>query len=326
MLAKIVLLTNIPVPYRERIHEIVAEHYKGNYTVIYCAKSEPNRHWKTVQGNYPAIYLSETSKAYIHNQPEIWNELNILNPEVVITTGFNPTMLYAFAWCILHNKKHIAFTDGTLHSERDLSFLHKIIRKIVYARSKSFLGPSNGSVELYKSYNINESRIFKSHLCIDNTKYTVLPVEKKEYDLMFSGQLVDRKMPLFFVEVANKIKESTGQCKVLILGKGELQEEILSLLKKSEIEFEFPGFIQPELLPQYYSKSKLFLFPTKNDPWGVVANEAMASGVPVITCENAGVAYDLIVHCENGFILPLDIDVWAKHSLDLLDNKELYLQ
>jgi len=96
------------------------------------------------------------------------------------------------------------------------------------------------------------------------------------------------------------------------------------MLDEYGIDYRFAGFISQEDLPHYYASSKLLLFPTLSDPWGVVANEAGAVGVPVITCENAGVAHDLIINNYNGYILPLHAETWAEHIVELLKDDNLY--
>jgi glycosyltransferase involved in cell wall biosynthesis len=112
--------------------------------------------------------------------------------------------------------------------------------------------------------------------------------------------------------------------KVIFIGSGPLGEEMVSFMTAEKIDFHYPGFIQQSDLPEYYNSSKIFLFPTKCDTWGVVVNEACASGLPVITCENAGIADDLVIHNYNGFILPLEERTWCDHILQLLDNPALY--
>ena len=320
----IAFITNIPAPYREPVHEMVSDYFKGEYTVIYCSKLEPNRSWKFDYGNYNKIFLTENSSGYIHNNPSVWLKLNKLKPKVVITSGYNPTMLYAFIWCMLYGATHICFTDGTLKSEQSLSFLHRLIRKIVFSRTKAFIGPGKGSKALYESYKIPEEKIFTSHLAVQNSKFKSVALTEKKFSIMFSGQLVDRKMPLFFAKVANRIKEKIGTCPVLVLGNGELKSELIKFLTDHNITYEYPGFIDQTMLPLYYSKTKVFLFPTKNDPWGIVVNEAMAAGLPVITCESAGVANDLVINNVNGYILPLDVEVWADHVIKLLNDLNLY--
>lgn len=321
---KVTFLTNIPAPYREPMHEILAHTPDIDYSVIYCSKIEPNREWKFATGKYERWYLKEKANTMAHNNPNVIKYLRRIKPDVVVATGFYPTSLYGFFWCLINGKKFIPLTDGTLRSEKDLSFIHRLVRRVVYKFSNSYIGASTGSFDLYKSYKVPENQIFRCHLCIENTPFFQVESAEKEFDLMFSGQLIERKMPLFFVEIAKLVKERRGLCKVLVLGSGPLKEAMLEKLKEYGILYEYPGFVQPHNLPSYYKKAKLFLFPTLQDPWGIVANEACAAGVPVITCENAGVAGDLIVHDENGFILPLEEKAWADKVCYLLSNEEAY--
>ncbi|MBS7566813.1 glycosyltransferase family 4 protein [Mucilaginibacter sp. Bleaf8] len=313
----VLYLTNIPAPYREKMHELLSECNQIKYTVVYCSEVEPNRQWKFKKGNYQMVYLSNKANRMIHNNLNVIRCLNKHKPDVVISTGFNPTMLYGFIWCLLMGKKFVPFTDGTFDSERTLSAVHRLVRRIIYKFSASFIGASAGSIKLYESYRVPKEKVFKSCLCIENHTFAQQSGRKK-YDLMFAGQLIERKMPLFFAEVAKQVKDKLGKCNVLIVGDGPLRNNLVAHLIKQGIDFDYAGFVQPHSLPYYYSQSKLFLFPTLNDPWGVVANEACAAGLPVITCKNAGVAHDLIVHGSNGYVLPLDAETWVEHICDLL--------
>lgn len=320
-----VLLTNIPAPYREMVHELVSKKLNGHYTVLYCDQKEPNRDWSFTFGNYKYLFLKRRMLTYksrfIHFNPDVWKILNSLNPDVVITAGsFNPTMLIAFFWSKIKGRKHIPMTDGWLKSENTLSLIHRLVRKVVYHFSDAFIGASKHSLELYKSYGCLEKAIFQSHLCANNEYFSQFITTAKKYDLMFSGQFIERKMPLFFAEVAKCIKDQRGQCSVLILGSGELKSQFLETLNIYGIHVHYAGYVSQEDLPQYYASAKIFLFPTLQDPWGVVANEAMAAGTPVITCENAGVAGDLVLDQQNGFVLPLDATIWARKVMLLLED------
>ncbi len=86
------------------------------------------------------------------------------------------------------------------------------------------------------------------------------------------------------------------------------------------IEVGFSGFAKQEELPRLYKSAKLFLFPTKADVWGVVANEACAAGLPVLITPYAGAAGELIIDGKNGFIRELDADAWADCAIRLLQN------
>lgn len=321
---KVALITNIPAPYREKMHELLSIHFDGNYTVVYCAEREANRKWNINYGNYNKIILSEVNKNAIHNNIEIVHLLKEINPDIIIIMGFFPTMLYTFIWSLVKGKKIIVFTDGTLKSESHLSIVHKLIRKIIFRNTNAFIGPANGCADLYKSYNIKDNQFFRTCLCVNNDLFFSVPWNEKKYDLMFSGQFIERKMPFFFIKVASLVMKKIPNLKILILGDGHLKNDMMEQLKLNKIDYDYPGFITQEELPTFYAQSKLFLFPTLNDPWGVVANEAMAAGVPVITCNNAGVANDLVIDGENGFVLPLEEEIWAIEIIKILFNQTEY--
>lgn len=90
------------------------------------------------------------------------------------------------------------------------------------------------------------------------------------------------------------------------------------------VDCRFLGYATQAELPKLYADAKIFLFPSEWDPWGVVANEACASGLPVIVSPNAGVAGELVVDRENGFIRELNIEQWAQAAVTLLSDQTLY--
>ncbi len=323
----VIYLTQTTAPYRERMHELIAEKIP-DYEVIFCAKYEPDRLWKVEIGNYKHRFLTERVDTVLHkhNNPEIWKILNETNPDVLIITAFKPTMLYGALWCVVKRKKLIVYNDGTLISERDFSFVQKTIRRLVFSQTKAFVAPAEGGLDLYAGYGIVRRKMFKSCLCIDNSRFTPKPINEREYDIMFSGQIVERKMPMFFAEIAVKLKQKIPYLRVLIIGEGDMRKQMLEELDKNKVNYHFAGYLDQETLPKFYVNAKLFLFPSLNDPWGVVANEACAAGTPVITCENAGVANDLVINGDNGYVLPLDVNCWVEHIHGLLsDLKKLSL-
>jgi glycosyltransferase involved in cell wall biosynthesis len=140
---------------------------------------------------------------------------------------------------------------------------------------------------------------------------------------MFSGRIVEGKIPEYFVEVVNRLIVKRKKLSVLVIGNGPLREKFLTSLKSLGVDLYYPGFIKQKDLPYYYSKAKVFLFTTICDAWGIVANEALASGTPVFTTPYAGVINDLVIDGYNGYILELDSCAWASKINEVLDDKLL---
>lgn len=328
---RVAMVTNIPAPYRMPIYQRLST-ILGNshFHAFYCSEKEANRDWIVEQRDFAFTFLKKnclTFKGrYIHYNPDILKSLREIDPDVIITTGFNPTHLFAFGYAIFYKKVHISMTDGTLDSEKKLSGLHRIVRRIVYKYSKAFIGASQGSLELYTSYGISRKRCFQSHLCANNAAFKSPENNKRTFDLMFSGRFAPEKNPLFALDVAVGVaKVLNRKISILMLGSGPLLEEARDYANtlSSYIEATFPGFVQQKELPTLYCSAKLFLFPSSWDPWGVVANEACAAGQAIMVSPYAGVAHELVCDGKNGYVLELDLALWIKHAADILSNDAL---
>lgn len=329
---KIALITNEPPPYRIPVFARIGRLPGIALRVFFCARREPNRQWDLPPLDFDHVFLRErittVGNKYIHNNPDVIRELKRFEPDVVVTDGFNPTQLYAFGYAWWKRLPHVPLTDGTLQSEQALSGVHRLVRRCVYARSDAFLSASAGGQALYESYGIAPQRCFKSYLCIDNELYrrTPEPVGEK-YDLVFCGRMVPEKGPLFAYRTALELSARLDR-KVRILFAGAGSEEgklrVVAGQHPEKVEAHFHGFALQKDLPRLYRSARVFLFPTHADVWGVVANEACAAGLPVIVSPYAGVAGELVIDGENGFVCELDADLWAARAARLLEDDELW--
>jgi len=328
MSRKVIIITNIPSPYRVLLFDQLSSIFNGDLFVVYYKKIEKNREWNIPRLSHNSFFLKNTIFARFNIHFDIFPFLIKEKPDIIIAAGFTPTIIFAFIYSKLSSKKFIVFTDSWLHSVQQLKFYHRLIRKYIIPRADASIAVGKKGVKYLLKYGSNLKSIFISPLAIDNSYYLKFykPIDKKKFDVIFSGQFIERKMPFFVIEVLKGLQEKNYNVKFLLIGSGPLEREIIKQLVEYNICYIYPGFIQQEDLPKYYSNSKLLLFPTTDDPWGLVANEACAVGTPVITCENAGVANDLVIHNYNGYVLPLSLEVWVKYTLSLLQNNDLLEQ
>ncbi|MDB5727637.1 MAG: glycosyltransferase family 4 protein [Noviherbaspirillum sp.] len=329
---KIAIITNHPPPFRIPIYEKIGQMPDIDLQVIFCSRREPNREWKLPPLNFNHVFLRERfvtrGDNFIHNNFDVVSALNRFAPKVVVTTGFNPTYLYAFGYALAKGIMHVPMTDGTDVSEEGLSTPHKLIRRIVYARSHAFVAASAGGQRLYESYGISPDDCFQSCLCIDNEAYLPGSVdEEKPFDFIFCARIVEAKNPLFALRVAEEVARRLGRkIRILYVGSGPEEEAVKNEAAQHVdlVEAEFHGFAAQHELPALYRSAKIFLFPTLADVWGVVANEACAAGLPALVSPHAGVADELIVDGENGFVCPLDVNLWAERAELLLTQPAVY--
>lgn len=329
---RIAFVSNEPQPYSVPVFDLVARELGIELMVLFCCRREPNRQWDLPPMLFPHMFLREriyTVKGrYIHNNPDVFTALRRFSPDVVVTDGFNPTHLYAFLYALLAGRAHVAMTDGTDISERTLGKMHKTIRRLVYGRTQAFVAASEGGFRLFDNYAIARELMYKSCLCINNQAFQAETAEcEKQVDFLFSGRLEEVKNPFFAIDVAVTTAKLLGRrLSLLFVGAGSEEHALWARAAQDQehVELRFHGFATQAQLPQLYRSARVFLFPTRWDPWGVVANEACAAGLPVIVSPHAGVAGELVRDGSNGYVCPLDVAIWATHAATLLQDEQRY--
>lgn len=328
------IITDIPTPWREPVYERVHEKLGGAVQVAYFKNNEKRRLWTFKMGRHPktilrAITLTTGNSERFCN-PGIVPLLLHLRPRVALVWGGlkDPSSWMALALCRLLGTKIALLNDNWLGRDRDAGHLRRWARRIVYNRfGDAFVGASRRTLEMFQYYNnrILDEQCFLSHLVADNDYFEQQLAGRRlerRFDVMFSGRLVKVKNPAFFAEVCAGIKHRLGTCRVLVIGEGDagLKAEMRDILQQHGVSVEFAGFIPHADLPDYYAQSRLLLLPTSGDCWGVVLNEAMVAGTPVITTEWTAAAGELVLHERNGYVLPFDVQAWVSAASELLSS------
>jgi glycosyltransferase involved in cell wall biosynthesis len=323
---RLAIVTNIPAPYRVPVYNRIAAVPGVQLRAIYAARSEPDRQWDLPDFAHDHVFLTgrmiERSGRFIHDNPSVWRELARFRPDVVLTTGYNPTHLYAWAYTLVHRCRHVVMTDGTDKSEAGLGLPHRAVRATVAATTAAFVVASQGGRRLLHRYGVPDERIHISPLCANTAvDWSAGSGGRRDIDLLFSGRLVPTKNAEFAVQVAQGVAQSLGRrVSLVILGSGPLDAALREHARAvtADVDVTFAGHVAQAELPAWFGRSRLFLFPTRWDPWGVVANEACMSGVPVLVSPFAGVAGELVADGVNGRVLPLTLDGWVPAAAELL--------
>ncbi len=328
-MTRLAIVVNEPPPYRIPVFNRVARHGGLHLHVIFCCRREPNRAWDLPAIAFEHQFLHERIRTvdgrYIHHNPDVLLALTRLQPDLVIGNGFNPTHLYAMAWCALRRRPYLPMTDGTLQSEQGLGDLHRRLRRWTYGRARAAIAASRGGLALYQRYGVPRAACFQSCLCVANERFRPASSElPRPWDLLFCGRLEPAKRPQFALAVAVQVaRRLRRKLRLRFVGSGSLQADLQAQAAACAdvVETGFHGFATQAELPALYQSAKVFLFPTEADVWGVVANEACAAGLPVIVSPHAGVAGELIVDGSNGYVRPLDVDAWADTATLLLSDE-----
>ena len=136
-------------------------------------------------------------------------------------------------------------------------------------------------------------------------KIQVLPSPNhKPYFLSINRFVAKKNLPLLIAAYAHYHRRVGERAWDLVLcGDGELRPQIESLINQHQLEnyIHLPGFLQQDELLPYFAHAKTFIHASTTEQWGLVVNEAMAAGLPVIASNRCGCFEDLVREGINGF-------------------------
>ena len=142
------------------------------------------------------------------------------------------------------------------------------------------------------------------------------------------GNYIERKGYDLIIKAANELKEESIE--FINIGWGNKKEEYQKLIEEYGLKnISLEDFKDKENLKKYYDSADVCLFPTREDIWGLVVNEAMARGLPVITTDRCNAGLELIENKKNGEIVKTDSYEELTNAIKKYLNKsdeELYHQ
>lgn len=123
--------------------------------------------------------------------------------------------------------------------------------------------------------------------------------------ILFCGQMIERKGVDLLLQAFEQVIQSGLQARLLLVGReAELPQMMQKLAPEVQQQIEFAGFQAPDDLPQFFQQADIFVLPSRYDGWGVVVNQALGAGLPIICSDAVGAAHDLIEPGVNGCIVP----------------------
>ena len=330
---RIVIITNIPAPYRVDFFDYLQKHYQEyKFTIVYSSHNEDNRSWEIEQEKMQnSIFLeSKTIKIkkkmdmrYVHIPWGVGKLLKELDPDVVVGSEYNPTILLALHYCKRHKMPFVSWTDGTLFSERNFGKVQLWSRKHVIRRADSYIASSSKAKEAQVYYGALEEKCHISYLTVDVDQYVQKPQGKGNGKILCVGSLIERKGIDLLLKALSELREPYD---LFIAGTGEEKESLEKLAQELKIDdkIHFLGHLNRAELLKHYADSDLFVLPTREDCFALVILEAMCSGLPIICSKYADGAYDLLENEKNGFVIdPYDTKKFREFIQRILKDKEI---
>lgn len=323
MMKKVVLITNIPNPYRiplfntlnsllkaDGIHLKVIFGAAGYSRRLFTIRNDEMHFDYTTLTSTPATRGNDGEKTIFLYQG-LGPELRIEKPDLIIVSGFSIATVKVLLHKITHRTPYLIWNGSTEKPGKRVSILTLIRQKLLCRFADGFVSYGTRAAQYLQKLGADRKRIFVATNTVDTTFFREetqrLRNTRREQVTVFLviGYLVPRKEMGDLLETVRLVALKRRDFRVDILGDGTGRNEMENFVSQHHLDsfVKFHGFVQKENLPVWLAQSSALLFQTGYDIWGLVVNEAMAAGVPVLSSPNAGATYDLIRDRENGFVV-----------------------
>jgi len=325
----IAIVTGSLTPYTLRAYDAFAERYREDLHVFTCASIEPHRAWQVASPRHfqhsvlPGLRWHRHDASHVYVNPSIVTRLARLKPETFAVAAFSPTMALAVAYARATGLPYGVATDGTLDTDPgDSSTPHRLMRRMMVPAARYGICASEASVALLERWGLEKGRgVVVPIVSAWDAPARINAYDGRPFDVILAGGINERfKGVLFFAEVAERLASRGRRLRVRITGQGPQKDELAARLAAAGCDTHFDGPLQPAEMPGALGSAKVLVFPSRHDPWGLVANEAVLCGTPVLGSPHATSSPCFVERFGVGLVRPLQVDAWCDALLEMLDG------
>lgn len=248
----------------------------------------------------------------------IWKYVKKYYPDIVVIGGYSTnTEIINLLTSKLHKEKIVLNFDGIAVDNIYLKSRKDFIKKFLIRSADKYLisgdttyrflekfGVNRKDTYVYPFTSLHESEIIKDILSKNEKEILKKTLNMKEDKIIISvGRFIESKG---FDVLLKSAQSMVGDIGIYIVGDEPSNKYIEMADRAKGIKVHFVEFQRKEMLMNYYKASDLFVLPTRSDVWGLVINEAMANGLPIITTDHCVAGLELIENGVNGYIVPIN--------------------
>lgn len=243
----------------------------------------------------------------------VWQKLTELNPEVVLVPGYYTLPAVAAAlWARVHGRRSVLMTESTAGDHKRSWWKELPKRLALRALFGWAVTGGRAHVSYLRQLGFPASRIVGCYDVVDNEMFRV-GAEQFRLDpgtapapspyFLYVGRLAEEKNVVGLLNSWTQYRKQGGSWPLVLCGDGPERATLEATAARTAYgaQVHFPGLkTSRELLP-FYAHAGCFVLPSTREPWGLVVNEAMAAGLPVLASNRCGCAVDLVQEGESGF-------------------------
>jgi len=253
--------------------------------------------------------------------PEIGTVIYETCPDVVMINGWHSVTLLRAVWDCQRRRIPVLYRGDThlgTAPRRWRGALWSIRTHLLLRLFSGYLSVGQRAHEYLLRHGVPQSRIFSAPHCVDNETFanTATSYQTKserhaarasfgfaagEFVVLFVGKLDSVKRPL---DVVRAVARLGSDARLLMVGAGKLESQCRREAEKLGLRVTWAGFLNQSELSCVYAVADCLVLPSAGETWGLVVNEALATGLPCVVSDRVGCAPDLITDGETGAIFP----------------------
>jgi glycosyltransferase involved in cell wall biosynthesis len=346
---KIVFIQPGYAHYRDKLFDILSKYYQISFLFEKSKRTYPGN---SMPKDINFVYANNLFKvawigiAYylIKNRPDI----------VITSVSTSLRTLITYFYAVMFRKKLILWVlewKNMSKIKMPKYFYRKIkfiVSCLIIKKSNAVIAGGTASYRFIRFIKKSNNDIFLAFQSTDDLKKLFKNDKKpnKIYTFLYLSRILEFKGLDVLIKSYFMLKKERKNISLLIAGDGPFREYCEKLCKKLKLkDVMFVGSVDPRNLAEFYQKGKVFILPSyfyKNqyEAWGLVINEAMSFGLPIITTNAVGAAYDLVIDGKNGLvikennvyelykgmkkILDMDFIKMGKNSRQIFETKNNY--
>lgn len=323
---KVLYFTDMPSPYKVKFLNLFAK--ECDLIVYFERENHFDRNEEWIRGN-KLEFSYKRMHTLIKSMKLIFDDILRQNPDIVFNTYYSTIrgMLITLT-CKLFKRKMVIIADGGIPIKRS-----KVVEKLIsIIMNQAFYVMSSGEEtnKYFEYYGVNKSKIYNYHfssMTKDEVEFNkklaaeMYNKKRKTFRILYVGQIIERKG----IDILLKAINGLAGVHVDIVG-GTTTDEINKLIKELKIKnVFFHGFKTGIELSKFYAECDIFILPTRYEIWGLVVNEAISFGKPVITSNKCNAGIDLCEKYHCGLIFESENIIDLRNKInELMSDKNLY--
>ena len=326
---RVLLLHNIMAPYRFPLFRAIDADPRIDLEVWFMSRSARNRRWSQSSQDLgfayqvlPSVEFNHASRdlfTYIVNYSFPWKYARG-NFDVLISAGWLDFACQAgFVLSKALRRKYIQWSESTAYEPSlQRSLAAPVVKTMVRwadacvavgTRSREYLEKLGAhSRDIYTAYSTVDVELFRRVSSLarrERVEHRTALGIRRGFVVLYCGQFIERKGLRYLLEAFASIKALHEDVALVLIGYGPERDMLLAQVALSGIsDVHVVDHVEVTEMPTMYALADVFVLPSLEETWGLVVNEAMACGLPVIVTDRAGASIDLVRQGENGYVVP----------------------